>query len=491
PLEDHSLDKFRLFSVELERLTKVALEHLGIDAKSISRCKNFFALGMCYWLYNRSMDSTVRWIDDKFKGKPLLAEANKLAMKAGYSYCEATEAFQISYEIPPAQLAPGLYRNLSGNQALALGFVTASQKSGLTLFQGSYPITPASDILHELSMYKDFGVMTFQAEDEIAAITSAIGAAYGGALAITTTSGPGMALKTEAMGLAVAVEIPLVICDIQRGGPSTGLPTKTEQADLLQALFGRNSEAPIPVLAASTPADCFWVAIEASRIAVKYMVPVVILSDGYLANGAEPWRIPELSEIPDFPVKFASDPIGFMPYKRDPQTLARPWAVPGTPGLEHRIGGLEKQDPTGNVNYEPLNHENMVRIRAAKVAAVGQDIPNVLPEGDPSGDLLVVSWGSTAGSITAAVKSARASGCKIGHLHLRYLNPLPGNVGEILKRYKKVLVPELNMGQLLWVLRAKYLVDAVGLNKIQGRPFKQAELEQKFDEMLGIQGNHR
>ena len=486
PLEDHSLDKFRLFSVELERLTRRSLEHLGLDAKSMDRCKNFFALGMCYWLYNRSMDPTVRWIEDKFKNKPLLVEANKLALKGGYSYCEATEAFQISYEIPPAQLTPGLYRSMSGNQALALGFVTAAQKSGLTLFQGSYPITPASDILHELSQYKDFGVMTFQAEDEIAAITSAIGAAYAGALAITTTSGPGMALKTEALGLAVAVEIPLVICDIQRGGPSTGLPTKTEQADLLQALFGRNSEAPIPVLAAATPADCFWVAIEACRIAVKYMVPVIILSDGYLANGAEPWRIPELSDIPDFPVKFATDPNGFLPYRRDPRTLARPWAVPGTPGLEHRIGGLEKQDPTGNINYEPLNHENMVRVRAAKVAAVAQDIPNVLPAGDLEGDLLIVAWGSTCGSITAALKAQRAKGRRIGHLHLRHLNPLPSNLGDVLKRYKKVLVPELNMGQLLWVLRAKYLVDAVGLNKIQGRPFKQAELEQKIEEMLGL-----
>ncbi len=484
PLEDHSLDKFRLFSVELERLTRRALEHLGLDAKSMDRCKNFFALGMCYWLYNRSTEPTVRWIEGKFKSKPLLMEANKLAMKAGYSYCEATEAFQISYEIPPAQLSPGLYRSMSGNQALALGFVTAAQKSGLTLFQGSYPITPASDILHELSQYKDFGVMTFQAEDEIAAITSSIGAAYAGALAITTTSGPGMALKTEALGLAVAIEIPLVICDIQRGGPSTGLPTKTEQADLLQALFGRNSEAPIPVLAASTPSDCFWVAIEACRIAIKYMVPVIILSDGYLANGAEPWRIPSVDEIPAFPVHFAKDPNGFLPYKRDPQTLARPWAVPGTPGLEHRIGGLEKQDVTGNINYEPLNHENMVRIRAAKVAGIAQDIPDILPEGDREGDLLIVAWGSTAGSITAAVKTQRALGRKIGHVHLRHLNPLPSNLGEILKRYKKILVPELNMGQLLWVLRAKFLVDAVGLNKIQGRPFKQSELEQKIEEML-------
>jgi len=488
PLEDHSLDKYRLFSVELERLTKVALEHLGMDAKSVSRCKNFFALGMCYWLYNRSMESTVRWIEGKFSKKPLLVEANKLAMKAGYAYCEATEAFQISYEIPPAKLSPGLYRNMSGNQALALGFVAASQRSGLRLFQGSYPITPASDILHELSQYKDFGVITFQAEDEIAAITSAIGAAYAGALAITTTSGPGMALKTEAMGLAIAVEIPLIICDIQRGGPSTGLPTKTEQADLLQALFGRNSEAPIPVIAAATPSDCFWAALEASRIAVKYMVPVIILSDGYLANGAEPWRIPEISELPEIPVKFETNPVDFKPYRRNPETLARPWAIPGTPGLEHRIGGLEKQDVSGNINYEPLNHEKMVRIRAAKVEAIAQDIPLAEPEGDADGDLLIVAWGSTHGAITAAVKAQREKqeGRKrIGHLHLRHLNPLPSNVGEILKRYKKVLVPELNMGQLSWVLRAKFLVDTIGLNKIQGRPFKQSELEQKIEELLG------
>jgi 2-oxoglutarate ferredoxin oxidoreductase subunit alpha len=484
PLEDHSLDKFRLFPVELERLTKLALDHLGLDAKSVSRCKNFFALGMCYWLYNRSMDSTVRWIEEKFSKKPLLVEANKLAMKAGYSYCEATEAFQISYEIPPAQLEPGLYRNISGNQALALGFLTASQKSGLRLFQGSYPITPASDILHELSQYKDFGVITFQAEDEIAAITSAIGAAYAGALAITSTSGPGMALKTEAMGLATAVEIPLVICDIQRGGPSTGLPTKTEQADLFQALFGRNSEAPIPVVAAATPSDCFWAALEASRIAVKYMVPVIVLSDGYLANGAEPWKIPNLDEIPDIPVNFATDPVDFKPYRRNPETLARPWAVPGTPGLEHRIGGLEKQDVTGNINYEPLNHEKMVRIRAAKVEAVAQDIPDIVPAGDPDGDLLIVGWGSTHGSITAAVSSQRELGYRIGHVHLRHLNPFPRNLGDVLKRYKKVLVPELNMGQLLWLLRAKFLVNAIGLNKIQGRPFKQSELEQKISELV-------
>jgi 2-oxoglutarate/2-oxoacid ferredoxin oxidoreductase subunit alpha len=484
PLEDHSLDAYRVFPVQLERLTQAALAELGLDAKSMNRCKNFFALGMSYWLYNRPMDNTYRWLDDKFKNKPLLAEANKRALKAGYSYCEATEAFQVSYEIPPAKLAPGVYRNLSGNQALAMGFVVAARQAGLQLFLGSYPITPASDILHELSGYKNFGVLTFQAEDEIAAITSAIGAAYSGTLAITTTSGPGMALKTEAMGLAVAVELSMVICDIQRGGPSTGLPTKTEQADLLQAMYGRNSEAPIPVLAASTPGDCFWIAIEASRIALKYMIPVIVLSDGYLANGAEPWRIPSVSEIPQIPVHFVTDPEGFLPYKRDPQTLSRPWAIPGTPGLEHRIGGLEKQDVTGNVNYEPLNHEKMVRLRAAKVEAIGQDVPDVVPAGDPDGDLLIIGWGSTYGSITAALKVQRAAGHRIGHVHLRYLNPLPRNLGQVMERYSKVLVPEMNMGQLSMMLRAKYLVDVEGYNKIQGQPFKQAELEAKIEEVL-------
>ncbi len=486
PLEDHSLDGYRLFPVDLTKLTRVALEGLGLDAKAMDRCKNFFALGMCYWLYNRSMDATYRWLDDKFKAKPVLAEANKRAMKAGYSYCEATEAFQITYEIPPAKLAPGVYRNISGNTALALGFVAASHQAGIPLYLGSYPITPASDILHELSAYKDFGVITFQAEDEIAAITSAIGAAYAGALGITTTSGPGMALKTEALGLAVAVELPLVVCNIQRGGPSTGLPTKTEQADLLQALYGRNSEAPIPVLAAATPGDCFWIALEASRIALKYMVPVIVLSDGYLANGAEPWRIPEMREMPEIPVHFESNPEGFLPYKRNPETLARPWAVPGTPGLEHRVGGLEKQDVTGNINYEPLNHERMVRLRAAKVAGIAQDIPDVVPAGDPDGDLLIVAWGSTYGAVTAALKAQRAKGRRVGHVHLRYLNPLPKNLGEVLQRYKRILVPEMNMGQLVILLRAKYLVDAEGLNKIQGHPFKQAEIEAKIEEVLGI-----
>src|SRR5580692_766223 len=485
PLENHSLDGYRLFKVELTKLTRAALKDLGLDTKSQDRCKNFFALGMCYWLYNRSMESTERWLNDKFKNKPILVQANLLAMKAGYSYCDASESFQVTYDIPPAKLEPGLYRNISGNAALALGFVAASQQSKTRLFLGSYPITPASDILHELAQYKDFGVMTFQAEDEIAAITAAIGAAYAGALGITTTSGPGMALKTEALGLAVAVELPLVVCDIQRGGPSTGLPTKTEQADLLQALFGRNSEAPIPVLAPATAGDCFWIALEASRIAIKYMVPVIILSDGYLANGAEPWKIPDIEDLPKFPVTYETNPVGFQPYKRNPDTLARSWAIPGTPGLEHRIGGIEKQDVTGNINYEPLNHEHMVRTRAEKVAGIAQDIPEIIPEGDPSGDLLIVAWGSTAGPITAAMKPMREKGHRISHVHLRYLNPLPRNLGDILKRYKKILVPEMNMGQLVMILRAKFLVDAQSYGKIQGKPFKQSEIEDKIEELLG------
>jgi 2-oxoglutarate ferredoxin oxidoreductase subunit alpha len=485
PLEDRSLDAYRLFPAELTKLTRAALKDLGMDAKSMDRCKNFFALGMCYWLYSRPMDTTLRWLEDKFGHKPLLAEANKRAMKAGYAYCEATEAFQVRYEIPPARLAPGLYRNISGNSALALGFVAASQKAGLPLFLGSYPITPASDILHELSLYKDFGVITFQAEDEIAAITSVIGAAYAGSLAVTTTSGPGMALKTEALGLAVATELPLVVCDIQRGGPSTGLPTKTEQADLLQALFGRNSEAPIPVLAPATPGECFWMALEASRLAVKYMVPVIVLSDGYLANGAEPWKIPTVDELPAIPVRFRTEAEGFLPYARDPQTLARPWAVPGTPGLEHRIGGLEKQDGTGNVNYEPLNHEHMVHMRAAKVEAMVQDVPDAVPAGDAEGDLLVVGWGSTYGAITAALGAQRAKGRKVGHVHLRHLNPFPKNLGAVLKRYRRVVVPEMNLGQLVMVLRAKFLVDAVSYTKVQGKPFRQSEIEAKIAELLG------
>jgi 2-oxoglutarate/2-oxoacid ferredoxin oxidoreductase subunit alpha len=484
PLEDGSLAGYRVFQVDLLKLTKAATKDTGLDTKSVDRSKNFFALGMCYWLFGRSMDGTMRWIDAKFKGQ--IAEANKLTLKAGYAYCEATEAYQTAaYEVAPAKLKPGTYRNLSGNNALAMGLVAASERSGLPLFLGSYPITPASDILHELSMYKNFGVVTFQAEDEIAAVTSAIGASYGGCLATTTTSGPGMALKMEAIGLAIAVELPLVICDIQRGGPSTGLPTKTEQADLFQAMFGRNSEAPLPVLAPQTPGDCFWIALEASRIALKYMTPVIILSDGYLANGAEPWRVPKPEDLPSFPTKFRTDPEGFKPFLRDPATLARPWAVPGTAGLEHRIGGLEKQDVTGNINYEPGNHDKMVRLRAAKVAGVVQDIPDVVPAGDPDGDLVIVGWGSTYGSITAALHTLRAKGHRVGHVHLRHLNPMPKNVGEVLKRYKKVLIPEMNLGQLAFILRSIHLVDAISYSKVEGKPFKQAEIENKALEVLG------
>ena len=483
PLEDGSLAGYRVFQVDLLKLTKAATKDTGLDTKSVDRSKNFFALGMCYWLFGRSMDGTMRWIDAKFKGQ--IAEANKLTLKAGYAYCEATEAYQTAaYEVAPAKLAPGTYRNLSGNNALAMGLVAASEQCGLPLFLGSYPITPASDILHELSMYKNFGVVTFQAEDEIAAVTSAIGASYGGCLATTTTSGPGMALKMEAIGLAIAVELPLVICDIQRGGPSTGLPTKTEQADLFQAMFGRNSEAPLPVLAPQTPGDCFWVALEASRIALKYMTPVIILSDGYLANGAEPWRVPKPEDLPSFPATFRTDPIDFRPFLRNPETLARPWAVPGTAGLEHRIGGLEKQDVTGNINYEPGNHDKMVRLRAAKVAGVVQDIPDVVPAGDPDGDLLIVGWGSTYGSITAALHALRAKGHRVGHVHLRHLNPMARNVGEVMKRYKKVLVPEMNLGQLAFILRGTYLVDAISYSKVEGKPFKQAEIEKKALEVL-------
>ncbi len=483
PLEDGSLAGFRVFEVDLLKLTKAATKDTGLDAKSVDRSKNFFALGMCYWLFGRSMDGTMRWIDSKFKGQ--IAEANKLTLRAGYAYCDATEAYQtVAYEVAPAKLPAGTYRNLSGNSALAMGLIAASERSGLPLFLGSYPITPASDILHELAMHKNFGVVTFQAEDEIAAVTSAIGASYGGCLATTTTSGPGMALKMEAIGLAIAVELPLVIVDIQRGGPSTGLPTKTEQADLLQAIFGRNSEAPLPVLAPATPGDCFWIALEACRIAIKYMTPVIVLSDGYLANGAEPWRVPSVEDLPAFPTRFRTEPAGFQPFMRDTATLARPWAVPGTPGLEHRIGGIEKQDVTGNINYEPENHDKMVRLRAAKVAGVVADVPDVVPAGDPEGEVVIVGWGSTYGSITAGLHSLRAKGHKVGHIHLRHLNPMPKNLGAALKRYKKVLVPEINLGQLAFILRATYLVDAISYSKVEGKPFKTSEIEMKVLEVM-------
>ena len=475
PLEDGSLTGFRLYQVEITRLTRAALKETGLPQRIQDRCKNFFALGMMYYLYHRSIDVSTEWIKHKFAAKPELAAANTLALKGGYAYCEAAEIFQVTYEVPPAHLTPGTYRNISGNQALALGLVAAAQKSGRPLFLGSYPITPASDILHELSQYKNFGVYTFQAEDEIAAIGSALGASFAGSIGLTTTSGPGMALKMEFIGLAIMVELPLVIVDIQRGGPSTGLPTKTEQADLLQAMYGRPSEAPCIVIAARSASDCFEAAYEATRLSIKHMTPVILLSDGYIANGAEPWKLPKIADLTPIPVNFRTEASGFLPYARDPKTLARAWAIPGTPGLEHRIGGIEKADGSGSISYEPENHEHMVHLRAEKVARVALDLPPSEVVGDPDG-VLVVGWGSTYGAITAAARRARAGGVRVGHLHLRHLNPLPLDVGEILARYDKVLVPEMNLGQLAMILRAKFLRDVKQLNKVQGQPFKESEI---------------
>jgi 2-oxoglutarate ferredoxin oxidoreductase subunit alpha len=484
PLEDGSLERYQVFVVDMTGITLKVLEDLKLSNKVASRCKNFFALGLCSWLYNRPIEPTLKWIQEKFKRTPELVEANTRVLKAGVNFGETTDMFAVQYEVKPAHIAPGRYRNLTGNSALALGLVAAASKAGLPLFLGSYPITPASDILHELALYKHFGVYTFQAEDEIAGVCSALGAAFGGVIGVTTSSGPGIALKQEAINLAVMVELPLVICNIQRGGPSTGLPTKTEQADLYQALFGRNSDSPLPILAAATPGDCFVMAYEAVRIAITYMTPVILLSDGYLANGAEPWRIPRFEDLPPIPVHFRTDPEGFFPYRRDAETLARPWVRPGTPGLEHRIGGIEKEDVTGHISYAPANHELMTRARARKVAAVAQDIPPTGLRGDQSGDLLVVGWGSTYGSIAAAVDEVRARGKQVSQVHLRHLNPLPPDLGGILRRFRRVLVPEMNMGQLLTILRATYLVDAVGLNKIQGQPFKVAEIARKILRML-------
>ena len=487
PLEDGSLDSYRVFRVPLATLTRRALEGSGLDAKSQERCKNFFALGMAYWLFSRPLDATVRWLEKKFAARGDLAAANVKVLKAGWNYCDITEAFQVRYEVEPARLPPGTYRNVTGNTALALGLVAASRKSGLSLFQGAYPITPASDLLHELAQFKHFGVTTFQAEDEIAAVCAAIGASFGGALAVTSTSGPGLALKSEAMNLAVMVELPLVVVNIQRGGPSTGLPTKTEQADLLQSLFGRNGESPLPVLAASSPADCFLRAIEACRIALRHMTPVVLLSDGYLANGSEPWRLPRVEDLPDFPVEFRTSPEGFAPYLRDAQTLARPWAVPGTPGLEHRIGGLEKQDGSGNVSYDALNHERMVRLRAEKVERVQREIPDLEVHGDPlGGPLLVLGWGSTEGSITGAVNLARRAGAPVSRAHLHHLNPFPRNLSEVLARFERVLVPELNSGQLALLLQGRFLKPVLGFQKVQGKPFFRHDIHQRILEVLEL-----
>ena len=477
PLEDDTLKGHQVFEVPITKLTVNALSGLGLSVKEVTRSKNFFALGMMYWLFNRPMEPTLEWIESKFKKNEVIMRANIAALKAGYFYGETTEIFTTRYEVQPAKLPAGRYRNITGNEATAIGMVAASMKSGLPGFLGSYPITPASDILHELSTYKKFGFRTFQAEDEIAGICTALGAAFGGSLAFTTTSGPGIALKQEAIGLALMVELPLVIVNVQRGGPSTGLPTKTEQADLFQAILGRNGEAPVPVIAAATPTDCFYMAYEAARIAVKFMTPVILLTDGYLANGSEPWRIPRAADLPEIPVAFATDAAKYKPYQRD-ENLSRPWAIPGTPDLEHRIGGLEKQHVTGNVNYESKNHEFMVNLRANKVAGIANDIPLQTVYGPDDAELVVVGWGGTFGAIRAAMERLHEEGKKVAQIHLKYVHPMPSNLGELLKKYKKIIVPEINLGQLAFFLRAKYLVNAETISKVQGLPFTPTEIEQ-------------
>lgn len=482
PLADGSLGDYRLYQIDIAGLTAHALKDAGLSKKEVGRCKNYYALGLMLSLYSRPLEKEEEDIRRKFARKPELAEANVLALRAGYAYADATEMFVTSYRVRSADIRPGTYRSLTGNHAAALGFVAAAELSGVPLFLGSYPITPATDILHELSALKHFSVNTFQAEDEIAGICSAIGAAYGGALGMTTTSGPGMALKTEALGLAVMLELPLVIVNVQRGGPSTGLPTKIEQSDLLQAVYGRNGECPIPVIAANSPADCFDCALEAFRIAVKYMTPVIFLSDGGIGNAAEPWRIPDPASLPKLEVKFRTEAAGFQAYARDAH-LARPWVRPGTPGMEHRVGGLEKDFLTGNISHDPVNHERMVAVRAAKVAGIAKDIPPLVVEGPDEGELLIVGWGSTYGSIVQAREQAVAEGHAVAHVHLRHLNPLPPDLGDILKRYKTVLVPEMNLGQLSRLLREHYLIDVVQLNKVQGKPFKVSEIHERIVEL--------
>jgi 2-oxoglutarate ferredoxin oxidoreductase subunit alpha len=485
PLEDGSLEGYSVLSIDITKLTLASVKDTGLSNKEAHRCKNFWTLGLMFWIYGRSLEPTVKWIEAKFGKRAELVAANIAALKAGHAYGETAEVFQHRYEVPPAPVEKGVYRNIGGNTATALGLIAASQQAKLPIVLGAYPITPASDVLHELSKYKHFGVTTLQAEDEIAAVCAAIGASYAGNLGVTSTSGPGMALKMEGIGLAVAVELPLVIVDIQRGGPSTGLPTKTEQADLLQAVYGRNSEAPLCVLAASTPGNCFDMAIEAVRIATKYMTPVILLTDGYLANGAEPWRIPDVASLPKLDVSFRTDPQGFQPFLRDPETLGRPWAVPGTPGLMHRVGGLEKDFDTGHISYAPDNHERMVKTRAAKIAGIASDIPDLQMEvGEDQGRLLVLGWGSTYGSIREAVQRCRDRGLSVSHAHLRYINPFPKNLGDVLKRFERVLIPELNLGQLVKLVRSTYLVPAESLPKVQGLPFKISELEDKIRQVL-------
>jgi 2-oxoglutarate ferredoxin oxidoreductase subunit alpha len=486
PLDDATLDGYRVYKVPIGTMNARALRDSGLNAQEIDRSKNMFALGLMFWMYSRPMDTTIKYIEERFgRRNPKVAEANLAVLKAGYNYGETTEIFAAHYHVPKARLTPGTYRQISGNEATALGFLTASKLAGRPLFYGSYPITPASDVLHQLSSFKRFGVKTFQAEDEIAAIGTAIGASFGGLMGMTGTSGPGIALKSEGIGLAVMVELPLVIIDVQRAGPSTGIPTKMEQGDLLQCMFGRNSVAPLAIVAPSTASDAFYMAIEAWRIAIKYRTPVIFLSDFYLGYGAEPWLIPDISTLPKIDPNYATDPATFQPFKRDEKTLARPWAVPGTPGLEHRIGGLEKGNIDGNVNYEPANHDLMTRLRFEKIARIADDIPPLEVFGDEDGgDLLVLGWGSTYGVIRTAVQRARAQGKSVSHAHLKYLNPMPKNVGEVLKKYKKVLIPENNMGQLLLLIRGEFLVDAEGLHRITGRPFMIAEIEEKILSMV-------
>ena len=493
PLDDGSLKGYRLFAAPITTLNREAVADLKLSTREADRCKNFFALGLVYWLYERSLDPTLRWIQSKFSKNPSVLEANSRALKAGYNYGETTEAMPVHYRVSKAKIPPGRYRKITGNEALAIGLVAASKQSGIPLVYATYPITPASDILHQLAELKRYGVRTLQAEDEIAAIAAAIGASFGGALGVTGTSGPGVCLKSEAIGLAVMTELPVVVIDVQRGGPSTGLPTKTEQADLLQAMFGRNGECPAAIVAPCSPTDCFQMAFEAVRLAVGYMTPVFVLSDGYLANGAEPWLIPNAAQLPKVPVRFAQPHAEgngngngngvFHPYERD-ERLVRPWAIPGTPGLEHRIGGLEKEDVTGNVSYDPANHQHMVRTRAHKIANIAKDIPELTVMGPSEGDVLVLGWGGTYGSIVTACQRAQRKGQKVAQAHLRYLNPMPRNTGDVLKRYRKVLIPELNGGQLRMLIRSTHLVDAVGLNKVQGKPFLVSEIEEKIEELL-------
>lgn len=486
PLEDETLKGYNVLRVPMTKAVMNALDGVSISIKEKERCKNFFALGIMFWMFSRPVEPTIKWIENKFRVKPDILEANKKALMAGYHYSEMTELFTTRYFLEPVKLPPGKYKNVTGNEAVALGMVAASWKSGVPLFLGSYPITPASEILHELSNFKHFGVKTFQAEDEIAAICACIGAAFAGNIALTTTSGPGLALKMEAVGLGVMTELPMVIVDVQRGGPSTGLPTKTEQSDLFQAMYGRNGEAPVCVLAASTPADCFHMAYEAARIATKYMTPVILLSDGYLSQGSEPFRIPKEDELPELKIEFRTEKEEFYPYLRD-ENLSRPWAIPGTPGLEHRIGGLEKSHIYGNVSYVPENHEFMINLRDQKIKNIANDIPEIEVRGEQEGDLLVLGWGSTYGAINEAMNRIQARDIKISQAHLKYINPLPRNLGDVLKRFKRILVPEINLGQLAMILRSEYLIDIIQYNKVQGLPFKASEIEEKILNLLGVE----